>query len=273
MIAMATKRRGDYFSQAETLAKKSKTRENLEKSMFLESKVLVKGLRDKQLRWEEYERSLLDRTLVSALAAVYLGAEDAKPIDKMQRAWSSIVGDMLPPLVAFTDETKDYIDQGLLRLGDQTMEFADRPKDILSTTDWDKYFDNDFEMQDSDVLTDPENPEKYQIPNPALMAQSVASSPGGQGRTWPGLLTRVQRYLATPTFGFFNFGRFMVKKEQGFKEMRRIARLDKKCCEDCVGYHEQSWQPIGTLPMPGHGCRCYDRCRCSIEYRQGKNDV
>ena len=257
-VGLVTKRRGDYLSQAETLAKKAKTQEQLEQKMFEESKVLVKGLRDKQMRWEEYERSLMDKTLVSALAAVYLGAEDANPREKMAKAWSAIVGDMMPPLLAFLDETKDYIDQGLLRIGDQTQDFAD--------VDWNKYFDDDFEMDD-EVLTDPDDPSKYEIQNPAKHAASVASTPGGVGRTWKGVLSRVVRYLGTPTFGFFNLGQFMVKQEQGFKEMRRIARKDKRTCVDCKGYDAQGWQPIGTLPMPGHGCRCYDRCRCSIEYR------
>ena len=257
-VGLVTKRRGDYLAQAETLAKKTKTQEQLEQKMFDESRILVKGLRDKQMKWAEYERALMDKTLVSALAAVYLGAGEAKPKDKMEKAWPSVVGDMMPPLVAFIDETKSYIDQGLLRIGDDTQDFAD--------VDWDKYFDNDFEMDD-DVLTDPEDPGKYQIKNPAQHAATVASTAGGKGRTWRGLLTRVGRYLATPTFGFFNFGRFMRKQEQGFSEMRRVARLDKRTCPDCINYHEQGWQPIGTLPMPGHGCRCYDRCRCHIEYR------
>lgn len=259
-IGLATKRRGDYFSQAESLAKKYKTQEQLEQRMAEESRVIVRGLRDKQMRWAEYERTLIDKTLVSALAAVYLGAGETNPKVKMEKAWSPIMGDMMPPLITFLDETKDYIDQGLLRIGDQTADFAD---------DWDQYFDNDFLMEDEldNVLTDPEDPAKYQITNPASVAATVASSPGGVGRTWKGILSRVVRYLSTPTFGFFNLGRFMRKQEQGFKEMRRVARMDKNTCPDCKNYDGQGWQPIGTLPMPGHGCRCYDRCRCHIEYR------
>lgn len=76
LIGMATKRRGDYFTQAEALRKKVNSQAELEERMTQESKVLVKGLRDKQMRWDEYERSLLDKTLISALAAVNLGAED-----------------------------------------------------------------------------------------------------------------------------------------------------------------------------------------------------
>jgi hypothetical protein len=257
MIGMATKRRGDYFAQAETLAKKSKNQEDLEQKMAQESKLIVKGFRDKQMRWDEFERTMLDKTLVSALAAVYLGSDKADPKSKMEKAWPAIVGDMLPPLTTFMDEVKDYIDQSILKIGDQTEDFAD--------TDWNAYFDNDFELDD--VLTDPEDPSKYQINDPAAKASQVASTPGGVGRTWKGVVSRVLRYLSTPTFGFFNLGRFMRKQEQGFKEMRRVARKDKRTCIDCINYDEQGWQPIGSLPMPGHGCRCYDRCRCHIEYR------
>ena len=74
-------------------------------------------------------------------------------------------------------------------------------------------------------------------------------------------------YLATPTFAFYSLGEYMVAQDQGFKEMRRVARQDKKNCIDCKNYGEEGWAPMGELPMPGKGCRCYDRCRCGIEYR------
>lgn len=247
-IGLVTKRRGDYFSQAESLAKKYKTQEKLEQRMADESRVLVKGFRDKQMRWAEYERSLIDKTLVSALASVYLGGEGSNPKDKMGKAWSPIVGDMLPPLMAFLDETKSYIEQGLLKVGDQTEDFAD-------------------EAELEDVLTDPENPSEFEIKDPAKHAAIVASSAGGIGRSWRGVVSRVVRYLSTPTYGYYNLGKFMVKNEQGFKEMRRVARVDKKTCEDCLSYNRSGWKPLGELPMPGHGCQCYDRCRCYVEYR------
>jgi hypothetical protein len=66
---MATKRRSDYFKQAKTLARKYKEQPNLEERMKAESLGLVKGLRDKLMRWDEYERTMLDKTLTSALAA------------------------------------------------------------------------------------------------------------------------------------------------------------------------------------------------------------
>ena len=130
-VGQATKRREDYFSQAKALAKKYKTQDSLEDMMAKDAMVIVKGLRDKQMRWDEYERTLLDKTLISALAAVYLGAGDSKPDDKMEKAWPTIIGDMLPPLVKFLSETETYINDGVLRLGDKTMDFADYDLDDL----------------------------------------------------------------------------------------------------------------------------------------------
>ena len=72
MVGMATKRRSDFFQQAKTLARKYKEQPNLEERMKAESLGLVKGLRDKLMKWSEYERTMLDKTLVSALAACIL---------------------------------------------------------------------------------------------------------------------------------------------------------------------------------------------------------
>lgn len=251
-VGVVTKRRPDYYGQAETLAKKTGSQEALEERMFKESKALVKGLRDKQLKWSEYERSLMDKTLVSALAGVYLGAKDSKPREKMETAWPSIVGDMLPPLVKFMSETESYLNDGTLRLGDSTLEFADK--------DWDQYFDNDFEldgvMPDSFLSDD----------DPQLRGDKEANQGRAQGKTWPSLAGRVARYIATSTFSFFSLGTFLAARGIGNKQMRRVARHDKRTCPDCLRYDEMGWQPIGSLPMPGKGCRCYDRCRCFIEY-------
>ena len=251
-VGVVTKRRPDYYGQAETLAKKTGSQEALEERMFKESKALVKGLRDKQLKWSEYERSLMDKTLVSALAAVYLGAKDSKPREKMETAWPSIVGDMLPPLVKFMSETETYLKDGTLRVGDDTLEFADK--------NWDQYFDNDFEldgvMPDS-FLSDDDS---------QLRGDKEATQGRAQGKTWPSLAGRVARYIATASFSFFSLGAFLAARGMGNKQMRRVSRHDKKTCLDCKNYDEMGWQPIGSLPMPGKGCRCYDRCRCFIEY-------
>ena len=240
-VGTVTKRRPDYYGQAETLAKKTGSQEALEERMLKESKALVKGLRDQQLKWSEYERSLMDKTLVSALAAVYLGSKDSKPREKMETAWPTIVGDMLPPLVKFMSETETYLKDGTLRLGDNTLEFDEIPEEV---------------MPDSFLSDD----------DPQLSGDKEANQGRAQGKTWPSLAGRVARYTATSTFAFLALGAFLVAQQVGNKQMRRVARHDKRTCPDCLRYDEMGWQPIGTLPMPGKGCRCYDRCRCRIEY-------
>jgi hypothetical protein len=209
---MATKRRTDYFEQAETLARKTGSRTVLEDKMKKEARVLVLGLRDGQMRWEEYERTLLDKTLVTALAAVFLGAGENNPRGKMEKAWPKVVGDQVPPLTSFLGETKKDLDSGILRIGDKTQEFA-------------------------------------------------------EGHTWPSLVTRVIRYIANPSYGFFSLGQYETVQEQGYKEMRRVAHDDKRTCPDCFRFDEMGWQPLGSVPLPGQDCRCYDYCRCYMEYR------
>jgi hypothetical protein len=249
MVGMATKRRSDYFKQAETLARKYKEQPRLEERMRAESLGLVKGLRDKLMRWDEYERTMLDKTLTSALAACILGIKNDTTNQKLEKVWPIIVGDMLPPLIKFLSETKEYIDSGALRLGDQTVDFADY--DLLGAIPG---------AIDLDV-------DELEGINPSEEGTLEASQQRAQGRTWPSLADRVSRYLATPTFSFFTLGEYMVAQDLGYKEMRRVAKADKKTCVDCKNYGEQGWAPIGELPMPGKGCRCYDRCRCYIEYR------
>lgn len=248
-VSLATKRRGDYISQAKNLAKKYKDPDTLEQRMAAESAALVKGYRDKLMRWEEYERSLLDKTLTSALAAVILGVGEDKSDQKIEKAWPVIVGDMVPPLSKFLAETKEYVDNGTLRVGDQTLDFADY--DLLAAV-----------PGAIDLGVD-----EIESINPGDEGTEEASQGRAQGKTWPSLAGRVTRYLSTPVFAFYNLGQYMVAQDMGYKEMRRIAHTDKKVCADCKNYGEMGWQPFGELPMPGKGCRCYDRCRCNIEYR------
>jgi hypothetical protein len=244
LIGSATKKRGGYFSQAKSLAKKVKTIDKLESLMWDESKVLVEALRDKQIRWEEYSRTLTDKTIVSALVGVYLGAGKAKPSEKMEKAWPNVVGSLMPPLVEFLNQTETRIDSGILLLGQKTFEFAD--------------YDIEAMLDDPDYMPEMGPGGDNEQSNPNLL---------GIGRSWLGVFSRVVRYLANPAYSFFALGDYYVKEEQGFKEMRRVARLDKKTCKDCVHMNSLGWNPLGSLPMPGQDCRCHDRCRCRIEYR------
>jgi hypothetical protein len=192
---------------------------------------------------------MLDKVLTSALAACILGLKDKATDQKLEKCWPIIVGDMLPPLTKFLAETQEYIDSGVLRLGDQTVDFADY--NLLGAVP------GAIDL-DADVI---------EGVNPEEDGTLEAKQQRAQGQTWPSLAERASRYLATPTFAFYSLGEYMVAQDLGYKEMRRVSRMDKRTCIDCKNYGEQGWAPVGELPMPGKGCRCYDRCRCGIEYR------
>lgn len=225
LIGTLTKRRGDLFSFAESLAKRAKSVENLESMMLKDSKLIVRSLRDKGIKWGEFVRTVVERTLESNLAAVFIGAKSAKPRMKMEKAWPILIGNFLPHLIRFLDATKARLDKGI---SPQNFDFDET--------------DEDYADGDEDLVQ-------------------------GIGATWKGIYSRVTRYLASPVYSSYALGEYLVKEEQGYKEMKRTAKKDKKTCEDCRIMEKQGWQPLGSLPMPGQQCRCFDRCRCLIEYR------
>lgn len=251
LIGQVTKRKGDLFSQAETLAKKAKTQDTLEKRMVSQSDALVKALRDRAIRWDEFHRSLSEGTLISALAAVYLGASGNNPGAIMERSWPTLIGDILPPLTSFLNETETYLNDGTLLLGDETQDFADVGLDEEALSE-----DEEGYIWDKNQIPYPVGTDLFGPPRPALKKRP----------TWGGILSRTSRYLASPTYSFHALGSHLSKVEQGYSLMRRVATHDDRTCPDCRKFDEKGWQPIGTLPMPGRQCRCYDRCRCRIEY-------
>lgn len=200
--------------QAEGLAKKTKTLDRLSGEMEKVSRVIVESFENGSIKWDEYQRSLIDETLRSALAAVFLGSGAANPREKMEKAWPTVIGDMLPPLVNFLNQTRQQLDEGYYEKESLPVEFSSAPR------------------------------------NP-----------------WGNLLSRVLRYLSTPVYSFFQLGRTLRYREQGYRQMRRLTAGDERVCPDCEQMAQAGWQPIGSLPMPGRECQCYDRCRCRIEYR------
>jgi hypothetical protein len=54
--------------------------------------------------------------------------------------------------------------------------------------------------------------------------------------------------------------------EAGFTEERRVLQPAEHC-GDCIGYAEQGWQPLGSLPAPGENSICGNNCRCLKEFR------
>ena len=124
-VAQVTKKKETYFQLAESLARKAKTLEKLENLMSSDSRTLVGALRDKEVRFDEYSRSLIDKTLVSALAAVCLGSGGSSPRARIEQAWPTIIGDILTHLVRFIEETRYNLDSGILLLGDTTLDFEE----------------------------------------------------------------------------------------------------------------------------------------------------
>lgn len=249
LIGQVTKRKGDFFSQAESLARKVRTRERLERKMAEDSRVLVRALRNGEVRWEEYSRSLIDKTIVSALAAVLLGSQSTQPNEMMGRAWPTIIGETLQPLQNFLSETEAYLENGQLLIGDQTQDFSDEfPENEESLENY---------LWDQDLFTLPAGKDVVAPARPPMKKKP----------SWKGIESRVNRYLSSPAYSYAKLGENLVKVSQGHKLMRRIAIHDSRTCPDCRKFEELGWQAIGSLPLPGRECRCRDRCRCSVEYR------
>lgn len=254
LVSQTTKRKEDFLSEAEDLAKKLKTQEKLRVKMKGNSLTLVKTLKEKQVKWDEYAKALVRNTLVSALASVYLGSEGLNPKKRVGEAWPIIIGNMLPPLIKFLTETKYRVDKGILLIGDQTEDFSEFFNFVSKVPpigDVSEDIPDEELEEDIDIDFDPEEEDQDRK----------------KGKTWFGLYGRVQRYLVTPIYAYAALGLFLTRRSQGYKEMRRVARKDKRTCDDCKNFAKLEWQPIGSLPMPGQKCTCYDRCRCIIEYR------
>jgi hypothetical protein len=217
LVGDVTKRRKEFFNRAEKLALKAKNLKNLESLLTRDSNSLTSSLSTGDIRREEFFRSLTDQTLTSALAAVYMGSESARPREKLEKAWPIIIGQIIPPLINFISDIEENLNRGDLKVGELVVE---------------------------DLTPD--------------FARRMS---------WLGLAARVIRYIVNPTYSFFSVGESLTRAEQGYKQMRRIPTLDDRTCPDCVEYGNLGWQPLGGLPLPGQRCRCYDRCRCRIEYR------
>lgn len=54
------------------------------------------------------------------------------------------------------------------------------------------------------------------------------------------------------------------------EERRRLGGAEH--CDDCVELAD-SWEPFGTLPVPGQGTVCGSNCRCTLEVRPITDDT
>ena len=238
-VAGLTKRKGDLLKEAKKIAEEAKNVEGLEKMMIKKSSSLVSSIREGKINSSELFRAVSDSTLVSSMAAVALGSKGSKPDKTMEDEFPYAVT-RLAPLSQFQ-------------------------------ADFTYFKNSDNYEEDASLILPPGdynlNPEDkyYGIPEDEFVSEKAdESSPPA---SWGGVETRINRYIVTPVYGWHARGEMRKNVRLGYKEMRRITRGDNKVCPDCVGFGQQGWKPIGSLPSPGVDCRCYDRCRCIIEYR------
>lgn len=233
-IGQAARRKGDYIERADRLAESTGSLEKLEEEMGGRATALARKLNAGKITFSEFQRAVAEDTLVSSLAAVKLGyGRDSGLTDS---AYAETMGAM-QYLWRFFEDIKRALSEGKIEYGSAEQDFADA------------------EETEDEILDE--------IPESALTPTPGASIPA----SWRGLRTRLERYLVTPAYRWFNAGRMARRQELGAREMRRRALRDKRTCQDCRDYDAAGWQPIGSLPVPGTRCRCHDRCRCVLEFR------
>lgn len=244
-VAGLTKRKGDLLKEAMKVAEESKDVEGLEKRMERKSASLVSAMREGKINSSELFRAVADNTLISSLAAIALGSKGSKVSQTVEGEFPYAVT-RLQPLSQF------YVDFLHFQNSDNFEEDdVDDPGGVYigGSGSYDLDPDDEYFGLDPDDFVSEGDPE---------------SSPPS---SWSGVETRINRYLVTPVYGWYNRGEMRKNVRLGYKEMKRVTRKDKRVCPECIGFEEQGWKPIGSLPSPGVDCRCYDRCRCFIEYR------
>lgn len=242
-----TKRRARFEERARDLSSDFPSVDSIEDEMKERSKALVYRLEKDKVRFSEFQRAAADETIITALAGIRLGGGD-KMMDRDESYAASTKA--LPYLWRFYNDIQEGMDVGRI-----TQTPGDEREILSSPT---RYAPKTL------VSNDPLTQDILDM----YPGRNIQDTTGRQiPATWEGVQSRLDRYLATPAFGWEQYGAMGVKRATGFKEARRVAALDKACCEDCIAFDKDSWKPIGLLPPPGQGCRCRDRCRCYMEYR------
>jgi len=237
-VAGLTKRKADLMKEAKKVSEDAKNMEGLEEAMAKKSSSLVSAMREGKINSSELFRSVSDNTLVSSLAAVALGSRGSKPEQTMDSEFAYAVT-RLQPLSQF------YVD-------------------FLHFQNSDNFEEDEYIGAPGSFDLDPSDEYFGMDPDEFVSEGDPESSPPA---SWGGVETRVNRYLVTPIYGWYNRGEIRKNQRLGYKEMRRVTRKDARVCPECVEFEQQGWKNIGSLPSPGVDCRCFDRCRCAIEYR------
>jgi len=246
-IAQAGKRKAKFEERARDLARQFNSVEEIEAEMADRAEALVRRLHSKTLNFVEFQRVAADDTITTALASVMLG--DTLNSKLSDTTFASSL-EALPYLWKFFRDIKSALSLGKIVQGDGT-DFAESPTKYASRS----------------IGVDDEIAQQIIDQTPTSLLGVAAATSAVALASWIGVSERLKRYISSPAWSWYNTGRAERKRRQGYREMRRIAPLDRKTCQACLGYHAQGWQPIGLLPMPGKRCNCYDRCRCRVEYR------
>ena len=231
--------------RAQELISGRKSVEEMEAEMRERNLALVERLRRSKIRFTEFQRVAADETVTAALAGTMFGAKTKQPTET-QFADSA---KSLPYLWKFFNDIQQALNTGRIESVSDYSEIDDLLYD-LAIEDPDRY--------DALMDTIDEYPE-------GLLGGDVTGA--AIPATWDGVLNRLGRYLVTPIYGFAAAGTMALAMTQGQTMMKRTARLDRKTCQDCIGYAAQGWVPIGLLPPPGQRCACHDNCRCYVEYK------
>ena len=244
-IGTLASRRGALEYRAQELLSGRGSVEAMEEEMRERNLALVERIRRSKIRFTEFQRVAADETVTAAIAGIMLGAKTRKLTDaQFAQATSS-----LPYLWKFFSSLKKAIDTGRLETYSDYAEIDDLLYDLM--------------------LEDPEQYEMLLDVIDDIPTGLLSGTAGGKQdpASWEGVLERVSRYLVSPIYGFAAAGAMGLATQQGNTMMRRVAMLDKRCCQDCIAYDAQGWVPIGLLPPPGQRCRCLDRCRCYLEFK------
>lgn len=239
------KRRKALEGRAEELLSGRPSVEALEEEMKERNIALVERLRRAKIRFTEFQRAVADETVTAALAGLMLGSK-TKKLKESQFAEATR---SLPYLWKLFNDIQKSMQTGKLESVSDYGEIDDLLFNAL-LEDPDRYEMLVEELGDyDDELID-------------------GTLEGEMGvATWEGTAGRLDRYLVSPIYGFAASGAMLLAATGGMTMMRRVARGDKRTCDDCRNYAGQGWVPIGTLPVPGQMCACHDRCRCYVDYR------
>jgi hypothetical protein len=249
-VGQATKRKPRFEEMADDMVFEFNSIEKVEGEMAKRNHALATRLEKGRMRFDEFQRASADGTIVSALSGVMLGDETRTKLKDQTFAASMRA---LPYLWQFHESIKSSLNSGRLTYGGSDEGELEGLAFSPSKGARKAIYSNDELVQD--VLDE--------MPTRLMVPTEGKSTPA----TWNGVEERLSRYLVTPVYSWYSYGEMERMSRTGMKQMRRRAYLDKKCCEDCIGYDSLGWQPIGSLPVPGERCRCHDRCRCSMEYR------